>query len=109
MDDLVLSGILQNCVALENFSLIKSTGFTKLIIMNSNFKVLRLQALYVDRLEVNAHNNFEYRLYAFLQVLPVNLMDSIRLKFSSATQFCRIPLNTRSSKCNLSSLRILRL
>lgn len=57
LDDATLNGILENCVVLENFSLLESTGFERLIIMKPKLKVLRLQALYVeDHLKVVAKN-----------------------------------------------------
>lgn len=56
LDEAMLSGILENCVVLENFSLIESNGFMKLIIMKSTLKVLRLQALCVEHLQIVAKN-----------------------------------------------------
>lgn len=57
LDEVTLSGILENCVVLENFSLVESYGFTRLvIIIKSKLRVLKLQALCVDLLEIFAEN-----------------------------------------------------
>ncbi|RDY11759.1 F-box protein, partial [Mucuna pruriens] len=65
LDDETLSGILENCVVLENFSLLQSIGFARLIIVKSTIKVLQLQALCVDELQISCNN------------LDVLLLDSI--------------------------------
>ncbi|KAK7243075.1 hypothetical protein RIF29_37859 [Crotalaria pallida] len=56
IDEVILGGILENCVALENFSLLDSIGFDKLIIINQSLKVLQLQKLCVDELKVSCQN-----------------------------------------------------
>jgi hypothetical protein len=92
LDDLVLSGILQNCVALENFSLIESTGFTKLIIMNSNLIVLILEALSMDRLEVTAQN------------LEVLFLDSITCPVMNLSIYAPSLSNFNSHSYSISSI-----
>ncbi|XP_045802763.1 putative F-box protein At1g67390 [Trifolium pratense] len=92
LDDFVLSGILQNCVALENFSLIESTGFTKLIIVNSNLKILRLQALCVCRLEVIAQN------------LEVLFLDSITCPVKNLSIYAPSLSNFESHSYSISSI-----
>jgi hypothetical protein len=56
LDGEVLIGILENCLVLETFSLIECTGFMKLTFKKSTLKVLRLQDLCVDHLEITAQN-----------------------------------------------------
>ncbi|KAJ1426828.1 Leucine-rich repeat domain superfamily [Sesbania bispinosa] len=56
LDDEILSGILENCKALESLSLIQSTGITRLIIRSSKLKVLQLHALWVDELGISTPN-----------------------------------------------------
>ncbi|XP_027342966.1 F-box protein At1g80960-like [Abrus precatorius] len=65
LDDVTLSGILENCVLLENFMLLESTGFESLVIVKSKLKVLQIQALCVEEIEIIAEN------------LEVLLLDSI--------------------------------
>ncbi|KAK7324460.1 hypothetical protein VNO77_28020 [Canavalia gladiata] len=56
LDDETLNGILQNCVVLENFSLLESSGFEELVIEKSKLKVLQLQALFVDEIDISCEN-----------------------------------------------------
>ncbi|KAL9322137.1 hypothetical protein ACSQ67_010190 [Phaseolus vulgaris] len=56
LDDGTLSGILKNCVVLENFNLLESTGFERLIIVKSTLRVLQLQALCVDEIQLCCNN-----------------------------------------------------
>ncbi|XP_057444065.1 F-box protein At1g80960-like [Lotus japonicus] len=56
LDDISLSGILEACKGLENFSLVESTGFQTLIIVKSSIRVLQLQALLLDEVEINCPN-----------------------------------------------------
>ncbi|KAK7324462.1 hypothetical protein VNO77_28022 [Canavalia gladiata] len=52
LDAETLNGILKNCEGLENFSLLESTGFNRLVIQKSKLKVLQLQALCVEETEI---------------------------------------------------------
>ncbi|CAJ1957824.1 unnamed protein product [Sphenostylis stenocarpa] len=56
LDDVTLGGILENCVVLENFSLLESTGFKRLLIVKSTLRVLQLQALCVDDIQLCCDN-----------------------------------------------------
>ncbi|KAJ1399434.1 Leucine-rich repeat domain superfamily [Sesbania bispinosa] len=56
LDDETLSGILENCEALESLSLIHSTGLARLIVRNSKLKVLHIHALWVDELGIYTPN-----------------------------------------------------
>ncbi|XP_057444064.1 putative F-box protein At1g67390 [Lotus japonicus] len=56
LNDISLSGILEACKGLENFSLVESTGFQTLIIVKSSLRVLQLQALCLDEVEINCPN-----------------------------------------------------
>ncbi|GAU32259.1 hypothetical protein TSUD_53870 [Trifolium subterraneum] len=92
LDDVVLSGILKNCVTLENFSLIESTGFMNLIITKSNLKILRLQDLCVDRLEVTAQN------------LEVLFLDSITCPVKNLSIYAPSLGNFESHSYSISSI-----
>jgi len=56
MEDETINGILDNCLCLEKFSLIDSSGFKKLKIMNMSLKYLELQFLMISELDVFVEN-----------------------------------------------------
>ncbi|KAK7324451.1 hypothetical protein VNO77_28010 [Canavalia gladiata] len=56
LNDKTINGILANCVSLENFRLIRSDGFSKIYIKNSNLKLLELKYLRMNDIEVYAEN-----------------------------------------------------
>ncbi|KAG4960666.1 F-box protein [Glycine soja] len=87
LDDVTLSGILENCVVVENFSLLECIGFERVIIMRSTLKVLQLQALCVDELQISCEN------------LDVMMLDSIICPMQSLSIYAPC-LRTFHTYCN---------
>ncbi|KAK7324458.1 hypothetical protein VNO77_28018 [Canavalia gladiata] len=52
LDNITLSGILENCVVLENFMLLECNGLGRVLIVKSKLKVLQLQALCVGEIDI---------------------------------------------------------
>ncbi|RDY00230.1 F-box protein, partial [Mucuna pruriens] len=83
MKDEIVTGILENCLRLEKFSLIESFGFEKLKILNLSLKFLELQLLMVGEIEVFVEN---------LQVMVLNSLicpiKGLRIFAPKLKSFC---------------------
>ncbi|TKY66587.1 putative F-box protein [Spatholobus suberectus] len=93
IEDETLNGILENCSCLENFSLIESTGFNKLKILNLTLKFLELQWLTVGEIEV------------FVENLEVIVLNSLICPIKGLRIFAP-KMRSFHSGCNATALRM---